>query len=83
MPEEHVGKVVASRPDYFGNSIPNKLEPVVGFFKAIGLKPAVLGPMVVDFPLLLKYNHPILHPKYRYLKRVMLRPLAEVVAFPR
>ncbi|KAG2631551.1 hypothetical protein PVAP13_2NG034400 [Panicum virgatum] len=39
--------------------------------------------MVADFPALLRYNVDILKPKCQYLRRVMVRPLKDLIEFPR
>ncbi|KAF2305910.1 hypothetical protein GH714_008833 [Hevea brasiliensis] len=39
--------------------------------------------MIADFPMLLRYNIDLLRPKYRYLRRTMVRPLQDLIEFPR
>ncbi|XP_028084629.1 transcription termination factor MTERF2, chloroplastic-like [Camellia sinensis] len=39
--------------------------------------------MIADFPMLLRYNIDVLRPKYRYLRRIMVRPLKDLIEFPR
>ncbi|KAG9442675.1 hypothetical protein H6P81_018529 [Aristolochia fimbriata] len=77
-----IGKVIASEPELVGCSI-NKLEVNVNYFLSLGIPVRSLGEMVADFPMLLRYNLDILRPKYRYLRRTMVRPLQELIEFPR
>ncbi|MED6204112.1 Transcription termination factor mterf2, chloroplastic [Stylosanthes scabra] len=39
--------------------------------------------MIADFPLLLRYNPDILRPNYVYLWRNIIRPLRDIIEFPR
>eukprot|EP01018_Ginkgo_biloba_P009785 Gb_07758 [translate_table: standard] len=81
--ESDIGKVIATEPELIGCSISGKLEVTTKYFLALGIAPQILGRMIADFPMLLKYNVSVLRPKYRYLKRVMVRPLQDVIEFPR
>ncbi|XP_057842577.1 transcription termination factor MTERF2, chloroplastic isoform X1 [Cryptomeria japonica] len=83
VPEADIGKVIASEPELIGCSLSGKLEVVAKFFFAIGIPPQILGRMIADFPMLLKYNLSVIRPKYLYLKRVMVRPLKDLIGFPR
>lgn len=83
VPEEDIGKVIASEPELIGCSISGKLEVTTKYFLALGIPPQMLGRMIADFPMLLKYNLSVIRPKYRYLKRVMVRPLLDLIEFPR
>ncbi|XP_068654300.1 transcription termination factor MTERF2, chloroplastic [Aristolochia californica] len=77
-----IGKVIALEPALVGCSI-KKLEVNVKYFLSLGIPLQSLGEMIADFPMLLKYNIDILRPKYRYLRRTMVRPLQELIEFPR
>lgn len=70
-------------PELLGCSIGNKLDHNVKYFLSLGISIPQLGEMVSDFPMLLRYNIDVLRPKYRYLRRVMVRPLQDVIEFPR
>ncbi|XP_075474871.1 LOW QUALITY PROTEIN: transcription termination factor MTERF2, chloroplastic-like [Primulina tabacum] len=78
-----IGKVVGLAPELLGCSIANKLDHNVKYFLSLGIKLPVLGEMIADFPMLLRYNIDILRPKYRYLRRMMVRPLQDLIEFPR
>ncbi|EPS64154.1 hypothetical protein M569_10626, partial [Genlisea aurea] len=81
--EESVGKVVASSPELFGCSIAHKLDLNVRYLLSIGITVAELGEMVSDFPMLLRYSiDNVLRPKYRYLRKIMIRPLRDLIDFP-
>ncbi|KAH9306364.1 hypothetical protein KI387_010768, partial [Taxus chinensis] len=82
VPEADIGKVIASEPELIGCSLSGKLEVTAKFFFAIGIPPQMLGRMIADFPMLLKYNLLVIRPKYRYFKRVMVRPLKDLIEFP-
>ncbi|XP_062189482.1 transcription termination factor MTERF2, chloroplastic [Phragmites australis] len=81
--QEDIGKVIALDPQLLGCSISRKLEVSVKYFRSLGIYHFVLGQMVADFPTLLRYNVDILRPKYQYLRRVMVRPLKDLIEFPR
>ncbi|XP_051138536.1 transcription termination factor MTERF2, chloroplastic [Andrographis paniculata] len=81
--QKDVGKVIALAPELLGCSIANKLDHNVKYFLSLGITVRQLGEMVSDFPMLLRYNADVLRPKYRYLRRTMIRPLQEVIEFPR
>ncbi|GFQ00987.1 hypothetical protein PHJA_002242600 [Phtheirospermum japonicum] len=81
--QRDIGKVVALGPELLGCSIANKLEHNVKYFLSLGISLSVLGGMISDFPMLLRYNIDVLRPKYRYLRRMMIRPLEDLIEFPR
>lgn len=81
--QRDIGKVIALGPELLGCSIANKLDHNVKYFLSLGIKLPVLGQMIADFPMLLRYNIDILRPKYRYLRRMMVRPLQDLIEFPR
>ncbi|XP_073151340.1 transcription termination factor MTERF2, chloroplastic [Henckelia pumila] len=81
--QRDIGKVIGLGPELLGCSIANKLDHNVKYFLSLGIKLPVLGEMIADFPSLLRYNIDILRPKYRYLRRMMVRPLQDVIEFPR
>ncbi|KAL9173983.1 hypothetical protein ABFS82_02G023300 [Erythranthe guttata] len=81
--QRDIGKVVALGPELLGCSITNKLDQNVKYFLSLGIRLTVLGEMITDFPMLLRYNVDVLRPKYRYLRRIMIRPLKELIEFPR
>ncbi|KAL5198781.1 hypothetical protein ABZP36_002293 [Zizania latifolia] len=81
--QEDIGKVIALDPQLLGCSIVRKLEVSVKYFRSLGIYHFVLGQMVADFPTLLRYNVDVLRPKYQYLRRVMVRPLKDLIEFPR
>lgn len=81
--QRDIGKVIALGPELLGCSIVNKLEVSVKYFLSLGIRLQQLGEMIADFPLLLRYNIDLLRPKYRYLRRTMVRPLQDVIEFPR
>ncbi|KAI8532989.1 hypothetical protein RHMOL_Rhmol11G0261100 [Rhododendron molle] len=78
-----IGKAIALGPELLGCSIHHKLEVNVKYFLSLGIPVRLLGEMVADFPMLLRYNIDILRPKYRYLRRTMVRPLKDLIEFPR
>ncbi|KAJ7565007.1 hypothetical protein O6H91_02G044200 [Diphasiastrum complanatum] len=81
--EEKIGKVVAAEPKLIGCSLVMKLEVIVKYLLSRGIHTHQLGEMVANFPMLLKYNKEVLNPKYQYFKKVMQRPLEELISFPR
>ncbi|KAA0036619.1 transcription termination factor MTERF2 [Cucumis melo var. makuwa] len=81
--EKDVGKVIALGPELFGYSIVHKLEVNLKYFLSLGIYTRNLGEMITDFPMLLRYNIDILRPKYQYLRRTMVRPLQDLIDFPR
>ncbi|KAG8368238.1 hypothetical protein BUALT_Bualt15G0024500 [Buddleja alternifolia] len=81
--QQDVGKVIALQPELLGCSIANKLDHNVKYFLSLGITLPQLGEMVSDFPMLLRYNIDVLRPKYRYLRRMMIRPLEDLIEFPR
>lgn len=81
--EEDIGKVIALDPQLVGCHIINKLDVNVKYFLSLGIRRRTLGQMVADFPMLLRYNLDVLRPKYKYLRRVMVRPLQDLIEFPR
>ncbi|OIT07141.1 PREDICTED: transcription termination factor MTERF2, chloroplastic [Nicotiana attenuata] len=81
--QKNIGKVIALGPELLGCSIANKLDHNVKYFLSLGITLRQLGEMVADFPMLLTYNIDILRPKYRYLRRMMVRPLQDLIEFPR
>ncbi|KAK4401536.1 Transcription termination factor MT, chloroplastic [Sesamum angolense] len=81
--QQDIGKVIALGPELLGCSIANKLDHNVIYFLSLGITLPVLGKMISDFPMLLRYNIDVLRPKYRYLRRTMIRPLQDLIEFPR
>lgn len=81
--ERDIGKVIALGPELLGCSIVHKLEINVKYFLSLGIRLRQLGEMIADFPILLRYNVDLLRPKYRYLRRTMVRSLEDVIEFPR
>ncbi|KAJ4716515.1 Transcription termination factor like [Melia azedarach] len=81
--ERDIGKCISQGPELLGCSIGNKLEVNVKYFLSLGIKLQQLGEMIADFPMLLRYNIDLLRPKYRYLRRTMVRPLQDLIEFPR
>ncbi|KAL9231636.1 hypothetical protein vseg_006837 [Gypsophila vaccaria] len=81
--QKDIAKVVALAPELLGCSISKKLDGNVKYFLSLGISLRELGEMIADFPMLLRYNPEILRPKYRYLRRTMIRPLQDVIEFPR
>ncbi|KAK7822436.1 transcription termination factor MTERF2, chloroplastic [Quercus suber] len=81
--EKDIGKVIALGPELLGCSISKKLEVSVKYFLSLGIRYRQLGEMIADFPMLLRYNVDVLRPKYRYLRRTMVRPLEDLIKFPR
>ncbi|XP_030450223.2 transcription termination factor MTERF2, chloroplastic [Syzygium oleosum] len=81
--EKNIAKVIALGPELLGCSIANKLEISLKYFFSLGIRVRQLGEMIADFPMLLRYNVDILRPKYRYLRRTMVRPLKDLIEFPR
>jgi len=81
--QKNIGKVVALAPELLGCSIARKLDSNVKYFLSLGISVRQLGEMIADFPMLLRYNVELLRPKYRYLRRTMIRPLQDLIEFPR
>ncbi|XP_043713782.1 transcription termination factor MTERF2, chloroplastic-like isoform X1 [Telopea speciosissima] len=81
--KEDIGKVIALGPELLGCSIVNKLEINVKYFLSLGIPLHLLGEMIADFPMLLRYSLDVLRPKYSYLRRTMVRPLQDLIEFPR
>ena len=81
--EKDIGKVIALGPELLGCSIGKKLEVNVKYFLSLGIRVTQLGEMIADFPILLRYKIDPLYPKYRYLRRTMVRSLQDVIEFPR
>lgn len=81
--QRDIGKVIALGPELLGCSITKKLDPNVKYFLSLGISLRVLGEMIADFPMLLRYNTEVLRPKYKYLRRTMVRPLNDLIEFPR
>ncbi|KAH9613468.1 hypothetical protein KSS87_004890 [Heliosperma pusillum] len=81
--QKNIAKVVASAPGLLGCSVANKLDGNVKYFLSLGIRLHQLGDMIADFPILLRYNTELLRPKYRYLRRTMVRPLQDLIEFPR
>lgn len=81
--QKDIGKVIALDPQLVGCHIIQKLEINVKYFLSLGIHLQSLGKMVADFPMLLRYNLDVLRPKYRYLRRIMVRPLQDLIEFPR
>uniref|UniRef100_A0A7N0T3Q6 Transcription termination factor MTERF2, chloroplastic n=1 Tax=Kalanchoe fedtschenkoi TaxID=63787 RepID=A0A7N0T3Q6_KALFE len=81
--KKDIAKVVALAPELLGCSVPHKLDVNVKYFLSLGIRTRVLGEMVADFPALLRYNLDIMRPKYHYLRKTMIRPLEDLIEFPR
>lgn len=81
--QKDIGKVVALAPELLGCSIAHKLDGNVKYFLSLGISLPQLGEMIADFPMLLRYNVELHRPKYRYLRRTMVRPLQDLIEFPR
>uniref|UniRef100_A0A5B7AQZ2 Uncharacterized protein n=1 Tax=Davidia involucrata TaxID=16924 RepID=A0A5B7AQZ2_DAVIN len=81
--QRDIGKVIALGPELLGCSIANKLDINVKYYLSLGISLRLLGEMIADFPMLLRYNIDVLCPKYRYLRRTMVRPLQDLIEFPR
>lgn len=75
--------MVALAPELLGCSIAHKLDGNVKYFLSLGISLPQLGEMIADFPMLLRYNVELHRPKYRYLRRTMVRPLQDLIEFPR
>ncbi|XP_020884330.1 transcription termination factor MTERF2, chloroplastic isoform X2 [Arabidopsis lyrata subsp. lyrata] len=80
--QKDIGKVIAMDPALLGCSIGTKLEPNMRYYISLGIRFHQLGEMIADFPMLLRYNVDNLRPKYRYLRRTMIRPLQDLIEFP-
>ncbi|TKY67561.1 Transcription termination factor 3 [Spatholobus suberectus] len=81
--EKDIGKVVALGPELLGCNIVHKLDVNVKYFLSLGIHLRQLGEMIADFPMLLRYNIDVLRPKYIYLRKTMVRPLQDLIEFPR
>ena len=81
--QRDIGKVIALGPELLGCNITHKLDVNVKYFLSLGIPLRSLGEMVADFPMLLRYNIDVLRPKYRFLRRIMVRPLKDLIEFPR
>ncbi|XP_010429091.1 PREDICTED: transcription termination factor MTERF2, chloroplastic-like [Camelina sativa] len=81
--QKNIGKVIAMDPALLGCSIGTKLEPNMRYYVSLGIRFHQLGEMIADFLMLLRYNVDNLRPKYRYLRRTMIRPLQDLIEFPR
>lgn len=81
--DRDIGKVIALGPELLGCNIAHKLEVNVKYFRSLGIHLSTLGEMIADFPMLLRYNIDVLRPKYSYLRRTMVRPLRDLIEFPR
>ncbi|CAL0304235.1 unnamed protein product [Lupinus luteus] len=81
--ERDIAKVVAMGPELLGCSITDKLEVNVKYFLSLGIRLGQLGDMIANFPMLLRYNIDVLRPKYSFLRRTMVRPLEDLIEFPR
>lgn len=81
--QKDIGKVIALGPELLGCSITNKLDNNLKYFLSLGISLHQLGEMIADFPILLRYNVDVLRPKYRYLRKTMVRPLQDLIEFPR
>lgn len=81
--EKDIGKVIALGPELFGCNIAKTLDVNVKYFLSLGIRVSQLGEMIGDFPKLLRYKVDLLYPKYQYLRRTMVRPLLDVIEFPR
>lgn len=81
--ERNIAKAIALGPELLGCSIVNKLEINLKYLLSLGIRHRQLGEMVADFPVLLRYNIDLLRPKYKYLRRTMVRPLQDLIEFPR
>ncbi|GAB2291257.1 Transcription termination factor mterf2, chloroplastic [Dionaea muscipula] len=79
----NIAKVVALAPELLGCSIAHKLDGNVKYFLSLGISLEQLGEMITDFPMLLRYNVELLRTKYHYLRRTMIRPLQDLIEFPR
>lgn len=81
--ERNIAKAIAMGPELLGCSIVNKLEINLKYLLSLGIRHRQLGEMIADFPVLLRYNIDLLRPKYKYLRRTMVRPLQDLIEFPR
>ncbi|RDY12981.1 Transcription termination factor MTERF2, chloroplastic, partial [Mucuna pruriens] len=81
--EKDIGKVVALGPELLGCHIVHKLDVNLKYFLSLGIRLRQLGEMIADFPMLLRYNIDVLRPKYIYLRKTMVRPLQDLIEFPR
>ncbi|PKU77827.1 hypothetical protein MA16_Dca005659 [Dendrobium catenatum] len=81
--QENIAKVIASDPQLVGCSIINKLDVNVKYLLSLGIRLHTIGEMIADFPMLPRYNLDVIRPKYQYLRRIMVRPLQDLIEFPR
>lgn len=81
--KKDLAKVMAQAPELLGCSVAHKLDVSVKYFLSLGIRVREIGEMVADFPALLRYNLDILRPKYHYLRRTMVRPIEDLIEFPR
>nr|AKM76428.1 embryo defective 2219 [Erodium trifolium] len=78
-----IAKVIALGPELLGCSISQKLEVHMKYYLSLGIRVWQLGEMIADFPMLLRYNLDVIRPKYIYLRKTMVRPLLDIIEFPR
>lgn len=83
MKEEHIGKVIALRPQLIGTGLTLRLKPLVQYLRNQQLRREEIGDMVANFPMLLRYNLVVIESKFRYFKRRMKRPIDDLISFPR
>nr|AKM76427.1 embryo defective 2219 [Erodium texanum] len=81
--QKNIAKVIAMGPELLGCSISQKLEVHMKYYLSLGIRGWQLGEMIADFPMLLRYNLDVIRPKYIYLRRTMVRPLLDIIEFPR
>ncbi|KAJ6310670.1 hypothetical protein OIU76_015401 [Salix suchowensis] len=81
--ERNIAKTIALGPELLGCNIVNKLEINLKYLLSLGIRHRQLGEMIADFPMLLRYNIDLFRPKYKYLRRTMVRPLQDLIEFPR
>ncbi|CAJ1933507.1 unnamed protein product [Sphenostylis stenocarpa] len=81
--EKDIAKVVALGPELLGCNILHKLDVNVKYFLSLGIRLWQLGEMITDFPMLLRYSPDVLRPKYIFLRKSMVRPLKDLIEFPR
>lgn len=81
--EEKIAKVITMQPELIRCSLSDKLLVLVKYLRSKGFKAWQIGAMIEDFPALLMYSVPAVHPKFQYLTKAMKRSLADAVTFPR
>nr|AKM76435.1 embryo defective 2219 [Monsonia marlothii] len=81
--QKDIAKVIALGPELLGCSISKKLEVNMKYYLSLGIRNWQLGEMIADFPMLLRYSLDVIRPKYQYLRRTMVRPLQDIIEFPR